>query len=97
MPVYETGEGQVYLGAAAGGDVPVDFVPVAREWTRILIAGGLVALLTLTIVASFWYVNWHLGTAADREGLLNVIFTPLIGLLGAVTGFYFGERKGDGD
>jgi hypothetical protein len=88
--------GIVHLGAAepAGLQVPAEFEPVAREWTRSIIAGGLVLLLAVCIVGSFWYTKWGLGQATERDDLLKLVFTPLIGLLSAITGFYFGERKG---
>ena len=54
-----------------------------REWTRMIIAGGLVGLLALGVLSSFWYVKWGLGDSADRDSLLNLFFNPLIGLLSA--------------
>lgn len=95
MPAVDIDEGLVYAGAAEPGAAlpPIEFVPIAREWTRMIIAGGLALLLALCVLSSFWYVKWGLGDSADRDSLLNLIFTPLIGLLSAVTGFYFGERK----
>lgn len=31
---------------------------------------------------------------ASLKSLMDIIFTPLIGLVGAVTGFYFGDKSG---
>lgn len=95
MAVRPVGPGIVYAGASEpAGVLPADeFVPLQREWTRSVIAGGLVALLAICVVASFWYTKWGLGEPTERDDLLKLVFTPLISLLSAVTGFYFGERK----
>jgi hypothetical protein len=95
MALTPEGPGVINLGAAepAGLQIAGGFEPLAREWTRTIIAGGLVFLLAVCIVASFWYMKWGLGQATERDDLLKLLFTPLIGLLSAVTGFYFGERK----
>lgn len=31
---------------------------------------------------------------ADLKDLLNAVLTPVVALVGAATGFYFGEKKG---
>jgi hypothetical protein len=65
-----------------------------REKKRGLIALSLVAILGLIVVAALVYVFFT--TAPDMDAmktLLELLFTPIVGLVGAVTGFYFGEKQ----
>jgi hypothetical protein len=66
-------------------------IPLQREQRRGQIALLLVALLIAVILISF-IMLWLLP--ADRfDGLmelLQILFAPIIGLVGAVTGFYYG-------
>lgn len=79
---------------APGSDrapVAIPFDPSKqRENVRGIIAGALLALLSFIIVASFISYWWDLLDAATLEGLLTIIFAPVLGLVGAATGFYFG-------
>jgi uncharacterized membrane protein YeaQ/YmgE (transglycosylase-associated protein family) len=63
--------------------------------TRANLAFSLVALLVLIVclilVATF--ARWV--TASDAKDLLGVLLSPVVGLVGAATGFYFGERIAD--
>jgi hypothetical protein len=75
-------------------------IPVQREQLRGRIALLLIALLIAMIIISF-IMLWILP--ADRfdslTKLLQIIFAPIIGLVGAVTGFYYGGgggRSGNG-
>lgn len=56
-----------------------------RKWLGIGIIGttGLIALIAAIAI---------LAGATDSETLLTGVFTPLIGLSGAVMGFYFGGK-----
>ncbi len=65
-----------------------------RESLRGTIAYALLGILAFVVVGSFvtlWF-NW--GTGEELDTLLTLLFAPLIGLVGAVTGFYYGERSG---
>lgn len=63
----------------------------AREGMRSRIAGYLIALLTAVIMAG-WISTWQ-GTPAEQvTDMLQSTLNPLIGLVGAATGFYFGGR-----
>jgi len=66
-----------------------------REWTRAVIAGFVLLIVAGIVIASFLSVfkppekvNMPL-----LEKLLDVIFGPLITLVSAATGFYFGSRS----
>ena len=61
-----------------------------REWMRGIVAGILLFILGFIVFGSFlsYWLNW---TAREElEGLLTILFAPIIGLVGAATGFYFG-------
>jgi hypothetical protein len=65
----------------------------AREWMRGGIAGALLAILAVTVLLPWLVVAKKWLEVDDLESLLSTILTPLVGLVGAVTGFYFGERS----
>ncbi len=70
---------------------PYDPAP-ARERVRSLTALILVATLLLTILLSFGTI-WF-SSAEDRLiDLLTLIYAPLVGLVGAVAGFYYGTKE----
>ena len=65
-----------------------------REWLRGALAGGLLVLLAFMIVGSFvslWF-NW--ASSAEVEKILTHALAPIVGLVGAATGFYYGGRAG---
>ncbi len=64
-----------------------------QEKTRGAIAGALVALLFIIIIASFAAVWLKVQTVAEVKALLEVILAPVVALVGSATGFYFGGRK----
>ncbi len=72
-----------------------------REATRRRIAYILIGTLVIVITASFVYINWVSLRADDLtiEALTSMIQTigttllaPLVGLIGAVVGFYYGGQ-----
>jgi len=81
-----------------------------REQARGRIAFHLLYLLSFIVVGSFvllalsFFVHWgKTGTQVDvtaisnaLKSLIELLFTPIIGLVGAATGFYFGEKSGKG-
>jgi len=64
-----------------------------RESLRGVIAYALLGILAFVILGSFVTLWFDWGTGADVDALLTILFAPLIGLVGAVTGFYYGERS----
>jgi len=64
-----------------------------RESMRGVVAGLLLVILAFIITAAFlsYWFNW--ASQDEIEGLLTIVFAPLIGLVGAATGFYFGSTE----
>ena len=64
-----------------------------RERIRGLVALVLIGLLAAVVVGSF--IGLATGTIEmkDLKELLTILFGPLIALVGAATGFYFGGKK----
>jgi hypothetical protein len=74
---------------------PYDPAP-ERERKRGLIALVLVSALCGMIVLAFAFMFIMPLTTENIEALKSVlalIFAPIVGLVGAVTGFYFGEKS----
>jgi hypothetical protein len=86
------------LGSATPTDAPGyqtrPFNPEkARESVRGNIAIALIALLAATILASFALLWLHPDRYKDVHDWLDVIFNPLVALVGAATGYYFGSQS----
>ena len=79
-----------------------------REGVRSTIALSLIALLAVVVVVPFVLILLGVGCDALGPGsdicrripvvtlkdVLETVLTPMVGLVGAVTGFYFGDSKG---
>ena len=63
-----------------------------REALRGRIAAWLLAILGFIVVGSFVSLWFGWGETAALTDLLTLLFAPMIGLVGAVTGFYYGEK-----
>ena len=89
-------------------EIPYDPAP-ARENVRGTIAlllvwtmVGVIALVALVGVVTAY--NCHLKDTCTAEttdlksirSVIELVLTPLVGLVGAVTGFYFGEKSASG-
>jgi hypothetical protein len=61
-----------------------------RESIRGVVAALLLGLLCFIVIASFLSYWLDVVEQDALEGLLTIIFAPVIGLVGAATGFYFG-------
>jgi hypothetical protein len=68
-----------------------------REWTRIAITGGIIAVYLVLVL----FLVWHTATALwDENGQKQLSFiattflAPLGGLAGPIIGFYFAEQRG---
>jgi hypothetical protein len=97
------------LPGAAPGLATAPYDPTRdREGVRSQLAIGLTLLLAVLVIAPFVLIL--VGATCDGlfpasdsckriptvplKDLLETLLTPIIGLVGAVTGFYFGENKG---
>lgn len=63
-----------------------------RENVRSFVAKGLLLLLLGTVAVSFICLSAGWISKEDLKDLLTIVFGPIITLLGAVTGFYYGEK-----
>jgi hypothetical protein len=69
---------------------------VELESTRKYLAFFLLAILALEILAALaavLFFKGESGVASTMKEMLAVIFTPTIALVGAATGFYFGQAR----
>jgi hypothetical protein len=85
------------LGSAAdtsfSGIEVVPYDPMkARENVRGWIALSLIGLLAGTILVSFILLWIHPERSKELHDLLALIFGPLVALVGAATGYYFGSQ-----
>jgi hypothetical protein len=62
-----------------------------REQMRGVIAVILLTILAVIVVGAFLSLWTKWAAAADLETFLQLTFAPMIGLVGAVTGFYYGS------
>jgi len=60
---------------------------------RGVIAAALLAILAVTVLLPWLAVAKKWLIMDDLESLLCAVLTPLVGLVGAATGFYFGEKS----
>src|SRR5712691_6601138 len=61
-----------------------------RETARGRVAAALLLILAAISVAPFVALWLAWATVAELTALLQIIFGPVVALVGAVTGFYFG-------
>jgi hypothetical protein len=85
------------LGSAAdttfSGIETIPYDPTkARESVRGWIALSLIALLATTILVSFVLLWIHPDRSKELHDLLALVFGPLVALVGAATGYYFGSQ-----
>lgn len=71
---------------------PYDPAP-ARENVRGWIAQALICILGGTILVSFVFLWLHADKSKELHDFLAVIFGPLVALVGAATGYYFGASS----
>lgn len=70
-------------------------IVVLREKVRGQVARGLLALLAGVAILAIVLVVARAVTAAEAKDLVELLFTPLVGVFGAVTGFYYsGDWRG---
>jgi hypothetical protein len=79
---------------------PDNNMDIARERTRARIAYGLIGALLVVVAATFVYVAvLSVARGLPQEDIINVtqglgttLLAPLVGLIGAVIGFYYGGQ-----
>jgi hypothetical protein len=78
----------------AGGLPQPSVVPLEqqRETLRGRIAAALLGILAFIVVAAFLTIWFDWADDGELTDLLTLIFAPVLGLVGAVTGFYYGEK-----
>ncbi len=68
-------------------------IEASRETTRAWLAGGLTALLaTVVLLITAGLIFWDLPSQ-DAQDMLSLLLAPLVGLVAAATGFYYGQKK----
>ena len=76
---------------------PVTVVPYdpgrTREWIRGGLALGLAGLMAAVILMVVWATLFHAYDTKSARDLIGLVLTPLIGLVGAATGFYYGGDR----
>jgi Na+/phosphate symporter len=63
--------------------------------SRRFIAHWLLAMLSGLLTLSWMSLLLRLAAFEDVQALMTIVFAPLIGLVGAATGFYFGEKSSE--
>jgi hypothetical protein len=90
--------------AKPGAELPGLLPPTTGEaWnpgkhlatSRRFIAHWLLAMLSGILLISWLTVILSLAAFEDVQALMTIVFAPMIGLVGAATGFYFGEKSSD--
>ena len=105
LDVLKKAENQKEAKSQKGGfwhrvlQIPNDDTDRARERTRARIAYALIGALVVAIAATFLYVvTLSAGNLSPEEivnvthGLGTTLLAPLVGLIGAVIGFYYGGQ-----
>lgn len=77
-------------GVQSPREVPVQIQRI-REGNRGRIAMGLLYLISGVVLATFATIAWDWTSQQLLKDLLTAILNPLVGLFGAVIGFYFGS------
>jgi hypothetical protein len=91
-----TNEPKTSAEAPRPREVPVQ-VQVVREGMRGRIAIGLLLVIAGAATGAFMASALHWASPPDLKDLLIEVYNPLIGLFGAVIGFYFGSMGTDGE
>jgi hypothetical protein len=85
------------FGLAAAVRLPPTTVPYdpdkTRENYRGLIAMILISVMSTLIAASFALFWIHPDRSKDLQQFFSLIFGPVVALVGAATGYYFGSQS----
>jgi hypothetical protein len=82
--------------ASVGEIIGPSTKPTITDWARISLAGALLGILAILTLGTGWFVAVYPSKETAIESFLKLVFTPLIGLVGSVIGFYFGSRAAGG-
>lgn len=91
-PLDWTAEDAAFDDIDIADEAPYDPDP-ERERMRGWIAIGLLALLSFVVISSLITVAARWAPTEDVVRVLGLLFAPLVGLVGAATGFYYGSRQ----
>jgi hypothetical protein len=58
------------------------------------LAYWLMAILSVLLLLPWFALLTHSAEVDAIQALMTIVFAPVVGLVGAATGFYFGERVG---
>ena len=104
LPAEQASEGLTPVEAAPGTQLPGLVPPTTGEaWnpgrhlaaSRRFIAHWLLAMLSGLLAVSWMSLLLRPAAFEDVQALMTIVFAPLIGLVGAATGFYFGEKSSE--
>ena len=88
-----TEPGQVAAPLASVADIiGPSTKPTITDWARITLAGSLLGILAILTLGTGWFVAVYPSKETAIESFLKLVFTPIIGLVGSVIGFYFGSH-----
>jgi hypothetical protein len=91
LPIEDFGRTEAVPAPEAA---PVPYNPErARENYRGIIALILIALMSALITASFALFWIHPDRSKDLQQFFSLIFGPVVALVGAATGYYFGSQS----
>jgi hypothetical protein len=67
-----------------------------HEWVRSGVAVAIIgAVIAETLILTIAFIQGHLA-ASDLSAATAAVITPLVGIAGAVLGFYFGTHRAGG-
>ncbi len=69
-----------------------DSVPKAQEKVRGYLAVGLLSLFGLVLLISLFYTLFF-DITPEKNDLIKYLFSGLVGMLGVVIGFYYGQNS----
>ena len=80
------------VGAAIPAATPFD-TGKWREITRATLTLSLTVILAVTLLIIVCATVFSHYSTQDASNLLGIVLAPLVGLVGAATGFYYGKEK----
>lgn len=81
---------EITLGQKEKSGAVKEVVEARREWARAAVAIMIVGALLIVILSSFGMM-FSGRPVADIKDVVELLIAPVIGIVGAVTGFYFGS------
>lgn len=85
---------EISLSQAAQAFNLTEHVARRREWSRTILAGFIIGSLVFIVVGAFITLWMNKETTInDLREMVHVLIGPTIGIVGAVLGFYFGEKR----